>query len=204
MTKQRLRVYHQMSRRVRWLLTLILMLMVAVGIYDQQSAILGDQWIRWWIAILVVGLIWTYYAILTRRASIQIHPNFIRLQGPLVGKNISYGRIYSVMPGHMSQHYSKERLKRGEEAIVRPFLNATCVFIELQNFPSSFKWRKLWFPRYLFGTNRRGIICCVEDWMALSRRIESARTGRQARIDPNRHKRQHTLVGHILAEDMDF
>jgi hypothetical protein len=178
--------------------------MVAVGIYDQQSAILGDEWLLWWIIMLVVGLIWTYYAILAPRASIQLHSNFIRLQGPFIGKNISYGRIYAVTPAHMSQHYAEDRLSRGEKAIVKPFLHTTCVFIELQNFPSSFKRRKLWFPRYLFGTNRKGILCCVEDWMALSRQIESARTGRQARNDPNWHQRRRTLVGHILAEDMDF
>jgi hypothetical protein len=158
----------------------------------------------WWVTMLVIGLIWTYYAIFTRRASIQLFPNYIRLQGPFIGKNISYGRIYAVTPGNMSQHFSKERLKKREEAIVNTYLNATCVFIELRSIPSSFKWNKLWFPRYLFGTNRRGIICCVDDWMTLSNQIESARSGRHARIDPDRHKRQRTVVGHILAEDLDF
>lgn len=204
MTKHRILVFKRIGRRPRWLSTLMLMVMVAVGIYDQHTAILGENWFLWWFAMLLVGLIWAYYALLAPRAYIQLQDKYFRLQGPLMGKNVSYGRIHSVSPAYMSQHYSADRLKGREKAILQPFLNATCVFIELRNFPKSFRWRKLWFPRYIFGTSRKGIICCVEDWMDLSRQIESARTGRLASIDPQRHLRQRTLVGHILAEDVDF
>jgi len=74
----------------------------------------------------------------------------------------------------------------------------------LSSYPKSFRWRKLWFPRILFGTARRGLICYVEDWMALSRDIESARSHRYANIERNRHYEAGSLAKNVLAEDIKF
>jgi len=191
-----------MSRRMQRRLSLLAIVVLAVGLFDQFTEFLGDYWVAWWGAFLLIMALWVYYAIMMRRVSIQVKPKYLRLQGPLIGFNISYGRIHSVTSGKMEQHYDYDSLKKNERASVKNFFNSTCLFIELASYPRSFRWRRLWFPRLLFGTNRHGLICHVDDWMELSRDIEGARSHRRAQLDPNRLNREHTLAGYILAEEM--
>jgi|GEM_PF-4345445 hypothetical protein len=202
MKQHRLLIFDQIRRRLRVRLTLLVIVMLAVGLYDQYTEWLGDYWLVWWAAFLVVMIVWVYFVVMMRRASIQVREKFLRLQGPVVGYNISYGRIHSVTSGKMEQHYQFDELRKGERATIKPYYGSTCIFIELSSFPRSIRWRGLWFPRILFSANRRGLICHVEDWMALSRDIESARSHRYARLD-NRHP-ERTLAGEVLAENVKF
>ncbi|MGD2048682.1 MAG: hypothetical protein PVH03_04270 [Chloroflexota bacterium] len=181
---------------------LLALVMLAVGLYDQYTEWLGDYWLAWWAAFLLIMVLWVYFVVMMRRASIQVRDKFLRLQGPIVGYNISYGRIHSVTSGKMEQHFHFDELRKGEQAIIKPYYGLTCLFIELTSFPRSFRWRGLWFPRILFGTTRAGLICHVDDWMALSRDIESARSIRFANLDNRR--REKTLAGEVLAEDVKF
>lgn len=202
MQQHRLLIFDQISRRVRRKLALLAILLLVIGIYDQFTEFLGDYWLAWWGAFLLVMALWVYYAIMMRRASIQVRDKFLRLQGPIIGYNISYGRIYSVTSGKMEQHFDYDEMRKKERAILKPYYHLTCLFIELKSYPRAFRWRRLWFPRILFGTNRNGVICHVEDWMALSRDIESARSHRHARLQKD--QRNQTLAGSILADDVKF
>jgi hypothetical protein len=202
MQQHRLLIFDQIRRRYRVKLTLLVLATLAVGLYDQYTEWLGDYWLAWWAAFLLIMILWVYYVVMMRRASIQVRDKFLRLQGPVIGYNFSYGRIHSVTSGKMEQHYHFDDLRKGERAIIKPYYSLTCLFIEFSSFPRSVRWRGLWFPRILFGTTRNGLICHVSDWMALSRDIESARSHRFARRD-NRH-RERTLAGEVLAEDMKF
>ncbi len=204
MRQHQLLIFNQMSRRVRRKLAFLALVLLAVGLYDQFTQFLGDYWLVWWAAFLLVMALWVYYAIMMRRASIQVRPKFIRLQGPLIGHNISYGRIHSVTSGKMEQHFPLDRLRRNERAILKPYYTNTCLFIELHSYPRTLKWRRLWFPRILFGTTRQGIICHIEDWMALSRDIESARSHRRAKLDALEGQREYSLARKVLAEDTHF
>jgi len=204
MPKHRLLIFEQISRRMRWRLGLLLLVLLLVGIYDQFTGYLGSLWPAWWAAILLVVAIFFYYAVLMRRASIQARPGTFRWQGPLVGYNISYGRIFSVASGNMEQHYSKDQLNRWERSVLKPFFHTTCVFIELNSYPPRLKRRRLWFPRIFFGPHRIGFICHVDDWMALSREIDTARGVRKEAQGQSHISRRQTLVGRILAEDIEF
>lgn len=202
MRQHRLLIFDQVRRRFRVKLTLLAMVILAIGLYDQFTEFLGDYWLAWWSSFLLIMVLWVYFVIMMRRASIQVRGKFLRLQGPIIGYNISYGRIHSVTSGKIEQHFKFDQLRKGERVIVKPYYNQTCLFIELTSYPRGFRWRGLWFPRILFGTARRGLICHVDDWMALSRDIESARTHRYARRD---HRLQdRTLAGQVLAKDIKF
>lgn len=204
MQQHRLLIFNQIGKSKKSKLALLAILLLAIGIYDQFTEFLGDYWLAWWAAFLLIVTLWIYYAIMMRRASIQVRSKFLRLQGPIIGYNISYGRIHSVTSGKMEQHYKIEDLKKAERAIAKPFAGQTCLFVELASYPKSFRWRKLWFPRILFGTARRGLVCYVEDWMALSRDIESARSHRYARTEHSRHNEVGSLARTILADDIKF
>ncbi len=204
MQQHRLLIFNQIGKSKKTKLALLALVLLAIGLYDQFTEFLGDYWLAWWAAFLLIVTLWVYFAIMMRRASIQVRSKFLRLQGPIIGYNISYGRIHSVTSGKMEQHYKIEDLKKSERVMSQPFLGHTCLFIELSSYPKSFRWRKLWFPRILFGTARRGLICYVEDWMALSRDIESARSHRYANIERDRHYESKSLAKIVLADDIKF
>jgi hypothetical protein len=202
MKKHRLLVYERLSQRMRGLFLLLGIVLTAIGIFDLLVApILGQFWFYWWLVVALVFLLWIYYDFLVRRGAIQVREKILRLQGPIYGANVSYGRIHSVTSAHLVQHFPVESLKGLDKRLLEPFYTQTCLFIELTSFPKSFRWRRLWFPRYLFGTSRPGLICITEDWMALSRDIEAARAERQERTGKHKQHRKRSLAAQVLELD---
>jgi hypothetical protein len=177
---------------------------LALIVYDLATAFLGDIWYLLWVAEATVVALLVYYGLLMPRATIQVGPRRLRLQGPLYGFNISYRRIHSVTAANIGQHYSHNNMKHSERSLVKPFYHHTCVFVELKSYPKAFRWRRLWFPRLLFGTSRSGLICQVSDWMKLSRDIESARSLRYAFNHRKRLGDARSPAARILAKDLDF
>jgi extradiol dioxygenase family protein len=52
----------------------------------------------------------------------------------------------------------------------------TCLHIELSSYPKSYKYRRFWYSRFLFSEVKPGMLLVVDDWMALSRQLEVARS----------------------------
>jgi hypothetical protein len=105
----------------------------------------------------------------------------------------------------MAQHYPFENLKGKEQGLLEPLYKRTCVFIELTSYPKAFKWRHLWFPEYLFGTSRPGIICVIDDWLELSRDVEAYRGNRQERVRSVEKGDARSLAARVLEfEDDEF
>lgn len=204
MGKYPLLTQRRISRRMRWKLVLLALVMLGLGLYDQFTGILGPNWLWLWLALLAVTLMWFYYAVLARRAAIHVEKAFVRLQGPLYGRKISYGRIKLVTPAKLEQHYAYNGLSPGERSLLEPFFHRTCAFVELSSYPKAFKWRRFWFPRTLFGTNKKGLLCYVDDWMAFSQDLDSVRARHLAQRENGRNRRQMTLAARILAEDVEF
>lgn len=198
--EHRLLVYEEISRRHRGKLLLLGLLLLSIGIYDQFTEVLGPAWWLIWIAILSDLILWIYYALLLGRTAIIVRPKHLRIQGPLVGMKVSYGRIGTVTSTTMLQHIPIEDLSGGERAVVRTIGNSTCVLIALNSWPTVYSRRHLWFSRLLFSASQPGIMAFVADWMALSRDIEAAREQRRERV-ARPTKTHRTLAGQILAED---
>jgi hypothetical protein len=200
--KHRLLIFEIMSKRLRNKLLFLLFILLGIGVYDFFYQILGDNvWFLFWIVILVVFLLWFYYAFMMPRASIQIRPKSLRLRGPLMAFNVSYGRIHSVTSAQMSQHFPFDSLKGREQGVLEPLYNRTCVFIELRNYPKAFRWRHLWFPKYLFGTSRPGLVCVTEDWLTLTRDVEAYRGERYERVHAPDRGESRSLAAKVLTDD---
>lgn len=200
--KHRLILFEILSKRLRNKLLLLWLMLVVIGIYDFFNQVLDDAiWFYFWIVIGFVFMLWFYYAFLMPRASIQARPKSLRLQGPFYAYNISYGRIYSVTSAQMGQHYPFDDLKGGEQGVLEPLYNRTCVFIELKSFPKAFRWKLLWFPKFLFGTTREGIICVIEDWLELSRDVEAYRGNRYERVHNADKGEARSLAARVLFDD---
>ena len=204
MQKYPLLVQRRISRRMSWKAALLTAILLALGLYDQFTGVLGPNWFWIWLAVPAAAIMWLYYGLLMRRAAVHIGPGHLRLQGPLYGRKVSFKRIKMVTPDNLGQHYPDKHLKRGERSLLQPLYHRTCAFIELNSFPRSFKWRRLWFPRTLFGANRKGLLCHVDDWMIFNQELESVRTRRQSRQEYLSGRRPMSLAGRILAQDVEF
>jgi hypothetical protein len=203
--QHKLLLYELASRRRRGLLLVLAIIAFAIAVYDQFNPLLHDDlWYVIWIVWAFVAALWFYYAVLMRRGAIRVLPKHLRLQGPLYGANISYGRIHSSTSARMEQHHHFDTLKGGEQSLLKPLYQQPCLFIELSSYPPSFKWRRFWFPRFLFGSSRPGLICAVEDWMNLSQDIEVARGHRQEKFRPRRGGDSRSLASRILEEKIEF
>jgi hypothetical protein len=190
-----------MSKRLRNKILLLFLMLLGIGIYDLIDPRLDDDlWFYFWIVIGVVFLLWIYYAVIIPRSSIQMRPKSLRLKGPLIAFNISYARIHSVTSAQMSQHYPFDSLKGREKDVLEPLYNRTCVFIELTSYPGTFRWRHLWFPKFLFGTSRPGLVCVTRDWLSLSRDVEAYRSERYERVH-NADKEHQSLAARVLTEE---
>ena len=175
MKKHKLLLFELISRRLRGKLLLLLVLVVAAAIYDIYTQFLGDYWyVAWVVAGLLIPL-WFYYAILFRRGAIHIRADVLRLQGPIWRMNIPYEDIYSVTAGQMEQHYPFSSLSWAKRGLLSPLYGASGVFVELKTQPKGYDWRHLWFPPYIFGKNRGGLLLYGGDWMITSGDIEAAR-----------------------------
>jgi hypothetical protein len=203
--RHKLLLYELMSRRRRGLLLALAVTLFVLAVYDQFSPVLPDDlWYLIWLAWLAVVAFWIYYAVLVRRAAVHVRPEYLRLQGPLFGANISYGRVHSATSARMEQHYRFDALSGSNQALLRPLYQQTCLFIELNSYPPSFKFRRFWFPRFLFGSSRPGLICAVEDWMSLSQDVEAARGHRQEQFSTRRSGDARSLAMRVLDERVEF
>ncbi len=175
MKKHKLLLFDRISRRVRGKLLLLLVVAIAAAVADYLTEFLGDYWYLSWVAVTLLFVLWFYYAILLRRSHLQIRPQGLRLRGPLGKLDIGYQRIYSVTAGQMEQHYPLKQLRWVDREMLRPLYGPSGVFIELSTVPRRYRWRHLWFPRYLFGTRHEGLLICGGNWMELSHDVEAAR-----------------------------
>ncbi len=201
-SKHPLLTSRSLGRQMKGRLGGIMLFGAVVGVYDFYTRTLGSHWYWIWVMEAACLGLWGYYGWLLRRVSIQVHPNFIRLQGGMRGFNISYGRILTVTSATLSQHYKLTEMKGGERRLLEPFWHQACLLVELNQYPPALqKNPHLWLPRYLFGTRRPGLLLVVDDWMILSREIEGARTiWQQQRGQQQRAQNQRTLAARIMDE----
>jgi hypothetical protein len=200
MSKFPLQYYQRLGGRLRWTLFFLSITFFALILYDLVVPTFGRVNVFLAVALASSLVLLFYYTVLISRGTVQIRTKHLRLQGPLRGVNVSYGRIRSVVSTSLNSYHPFDQLKSSERSVLKPLYGKTCIFIEMNGFPSSFKRRRLWFPRILFGKAQSGILVQVEDWMELTQRIESEliryRHGRDGRS-----RQARTLVGRILAED---
>ena len=198
MKKHRLLLYAVIGRRVRGKALLMVLFLALIAVYDLFVPVLGERWPLVWVALLASLALWFYYAVLLRRAALQVRPRYLRLQGPLYGLNISYERLLSVTTTLVGHQYPPDQISGYERELLKEFQGATAVLVELRALPPAFKRRRFWFHRLLFSTTRPGLLLMVDDWMAASRDIEAARTKWYDQYKPRERPDNRSLAARVL------
>lgn len=138
---------------------------------------------------LVCGLLFLYAWIGPRLSYVQCLPNALRVSTPLYRLAISYSRIRTARP----IQFVPTGLTWSQHRLVEPFIGRTVVFIDLTAYPMGERWLRLWFSEFMFAVDATGLILITEDWMTLSRDIDSHRSRwktRRAKPAPKRPSTQ--------------
>jgi len=174
--KHKLLIYDVQSRRFKWKLLALWLALIGVGLFDLiVRNILGMYWFVLWIAIPIVILFWVYYTFLLPRAWFVVTPDYLLLQTPAGEVKISYGRVDTITSSQMAQHYSLKGLSRRDRVLAKPHFKQTCALLEMNSMPEALEKKRSQLPQILFSTRRSGLLLLVEDWIQLSRDVESAR-----------------------------
>jgi hypothetical protein len=200
MKKHKLLVYQWLARRYRGLLFWLWGLLLILGWYDFNiRPIFGDTvWPFVWVALVASFVLWLYYGLLVRRAAVIIQPRVLLVRGPLHSLRISYGRITSITSTQLVGHHERKHYTGPERALLNDLGPQTCLHIELSSYPKSYKYRRFWYSRFLFSEVKPGLLLVVEDWMALSRQLEVARSRWHEENKARRRGDQRSLAARVL------
>ena len=173
--KHRLLLYDLISRRMRGKVLLLVIFFLVAGIADWYLEFFGALWYFVWIGLAVSSVLWVYYGLLVKRASVMVREDLLLVQGPLTRFKVSYGRIISTTSVRLDRHHPYKSLSSWEKGTFRPLYEQTCLLVDLEGWPKARATQKSWLAKQLFSTSGPGILCSVEDWMSLSQDIEAAR-----------------------------
>lgn len=186
--KHRLLIFDVLSRRYRWKLLILWVVLLVLGLADLlYRSFLGDYWYVLWIVLPLVILFWGYYTFFLPRAWFIVTPDHMLLQTPAGQMKISYGRLDNVTSSQMVQHFTLKKLSRRDRVLAKPHFRQTCALLEMNSMPEALEKKRNQLPAILFSTGRPGMLLLVEDWIQLSRDVEVARTNWRATRKPRQN-----------------
>lgn len=127
-----------------------------------------------------IGLFNALYALMALGAHIHCRPKYFSIRGPLYTVNFSYSRVDTIRPVQFNSLFPPEAQKAHARRDFARLWAKTAIVVDLKSYPISAQWLRFWFGPYLLLPKANGLVLVTEDWMALSRQLE---TGRAAWIE---------------------
>ena len=137
---------------------------------------LGDWWGYLWGGIALTAAFFCYYLLWVRPTYVLIKPDHLLIQGSFRSIRLPYTHILGIIPSQISQHYQLDELNTSELRLLSEFYEAPCAMVRLEKEPVPRWAQRLLYTRFLFATERPGLLLLVEDWVNMTKQIETART----------------------------
>lgn len=165
--------------------------MIAIGLgmfalaYSEYIAPLGKflPW-RWQLFAGIGGLailIGVFFWIIRYFAYVQPLPSYLKLVTPFMRLNISYKRFNKTTATEMRYLFAYKSMSGWVRDIFSPLANKTALVIDLNGYPISPVFMRLFLSRFFFKDKMPHLVILVQDWMRFSSELESMRSG----INPN-------------------
>lgn len=148
--------------------------------FDQRYPFLG-------FVISGVGLLIVIYTLLMRRAHVSCHKNNFVIHTPFYPIAFSYQRVEMVRPVDFKNIFPPEKEKDARWRLYKAIWGRTVVVVNVKGYPIPRWWLRLWIHPYLFHPRETALVFPVEDWMGLSRSLETLRA---EWLDVQRQRRQ--------------
>ncbi len=168
-------LYRAVARRWQgaafWIMLSGVALWYALSYGDPPATELS--WCGWVIA--ADGLLLWLYTRLLRRAAVLCTPKGLLVRTPLYTLGISYRRVETIRPTTFASLYPAQAERAARRRLYAGIWGKTAIVVDLRSYPLSTRMLRLWLPRYLFRPDGRGLVFVVEDWMGLSRCLDTQR-----------------------------
>ncbi len=128
------------------------------------------------LLISVAGLLIFAYTRLTRGAHVRCLKAHFTLRTPFYPIAFAYRRVTMVRPVAFGDIFPWAQEKPARRNLYRPLWGKTAVVVDLRGLPLPRWWMRLWVHPYLLHPHETSLVLVVEDWMGLSRALETHRT----------------------------
>lgn len=136
---------------------------------EQRSPFLG-------LVVSGIGILIVIYTLLARRAHVSCHRNNFVIHTPFYPIAFSYQRVEIVRPTEFKGIFPPENEKNARWRLYQNIWGKTVVVVNVKGYPFPKWWMRLWVHPYLMHPREIALVLPVEDWMGLSRSLESLRT----------------------------
>jgi hypothetical protein len=121
------------------------------------------------------GFLIVMYTFLARRAHVSCHQSNFVIHTPFYPVAFSYQRVEMIRPVEFKSIFPPENEKNARWQLYKNIWGKTITVINVKGYPFPKWWLRLWFHPYLLHPNETALVLPVEDWMGLSRSLESLR-----------------------------
>lgn len=156
------------------------------------------QFLAWrWQLCIAVGalaiLVGLFFIVIKRFAYVQVFPTYLKLVLPFLRLNISYKRVTRTTATEMRHLFPRKSMSWWVQEIFAPLANQIAVVVELNRYPISPTFLRLFFYRFFFKDKTPHFVILVNDWMLFSTELDSMRTNTNPEAG-NRQKRPRDSI----------
>lgn len=201
----RLLLFDAMGKRAALRVGIMLLIVAVLVLLDRSRPFLDDYrlWVQGSIFVLIVLL--AYCLLRLARTSVIVYEGHLLIQGVVNTLSINYEEIDSITPTKLSREYPLKQITTGEWRRLSRLYEEPCALISLRNPPISAVMGRLLFPKFLFTPDRLGVLLLVDNWIELSKSVETARAAWRSQIQEHDSggNEQETLIFEedVLAAD---
>ncbi|NBD35004.1 MAG: hypothetical protein GVY30_03270 [Chloroflexi bacterium] len=165
--------YHALSRRWLWPALLMIPAGVALWWVIPSNPSLNVQYAPLAFLISIVGALIAIYTLLTRQAHVRVGKGYFTVRTPLYPVVFSFARVTLYNPSQFNEIHPPMEEKPARRRLYRKLWGKTVIVVDLKSYPLPKWWLKLWFHPYLFHPRKQALVLPVDDWMALSRSLQT-------------------------------
>lgn len=127
------------------------------------------------LVIALAGVLIVLYTMLAKRAHVSCHKNNFVVHTPLYPVAFSYRRIDMIRSVEFRNVFPPEAEKEARRRFYQDIWGKPALVVTIKSYPMPLWWLKLWFHPYLFHPKESALVFVVDDWMAVSRSLETFR-----------------------------
>jgi len=189
-SKFRLVIYDRLIGRFRWPTFLLAALLLGLWFANRRGLIPwpappGDAFLLSGGLVALACALFVWVGPVT--SYVQPRKDHLRLQTPIYRVMISYRRVLGTRPVDLTKLYPPASLRSSQRRLIQPLFGKTAIVVDVQELPVPRLVMRLFLNRFFFSPDHTGLVLLVDQWMELSKqlstRLDTHRTGRQARLD---------------------
>ncbi len=127
------------------------------------------------LLLAIIGGVLFCYTQLAKSAHVRCAKSHFVVRAPFYQMGISYLRIYEMRPTDFHRIFPPDQEKPFRRGQLHNLWAKTAIVVELKSYPVPEWWLRFSLGKYVMLPKGKGLVLVTEDWMGLSRQIDTAR-----------------------------